>query len=101
MASRMTKPRHLPPSAVEEGQMPNLDAGPATGPLPTMELPLPERDVRSKRPPVLSFLLRWATLRRAARVLSLMALDLAAIIGAIFTALCLKALVRDAWDPEV
>jgi exopolysaccharide biosynthesis polyprenyl glycosylphosphotransferase len=69
--------------------------------LPPLELPLPDRDMRSKRPPVLSFLLRWSTLRRAARVLSLLALDLGAIILAIFTALCLKAAVRDAWNPSV
>ncbi|QEC46283.1 sugar transferase [Baekduia soli] len=62
---------------------------------------LPERDVRAKRPPMLSFLLRWATLRRAARVLSLLALDLASIVGAIFTALALKALVRGGFDAEV
>jgi exopolysaccharide biosynthesis polyprenyl glycosylphosphotransferase len=62
---------------------------------------LPERDMRSKRPPLLSFLLRWDTLRRAARVLSLLALDLGAIVLAIFTALCLKAVVRDAWNPSV
>jgi exopolysaccharide biosynthesis polyprenyl glycosylphosphotransferase len=59
-----------------------------------------ERDVRSRRSPALSFLLRWDTLRRAARVVTLLALDLAAIFLAIFTALCLKALVRDAWDPR-
>ena len=69
--------------------------------LPPLDLPLPDRDMRSKRPPVLSFLLRWSTLRRAARVLSLLALDLAAIILAIFTALCLKAVARDAWNPQV
>jgi exopolysaccharide biosynthesis polyprenyl glycosylphosphotransferase len=50
---------------------------------------------------MLSFLLRWVTLRRAARVISLLALDLGAIILAIFTALCLKAAVRNAWDPAV
>ena len=40
-------------------------------------------------------------IRRAARVVSLLALDLAAIVGAIFTALCLKAVARDAWNPHV
>ena len=69
--------------------------------LPARALPLPDRDMRAKRPPLLSFLLRWDTLRRAARVLSLLALDLAAIVLAIFTALCLKAAVRDAWNPRV
>jgi exopolysaccharide biosynthesis polyprenyl glycosylphosphotransferase len=69
--------------------------------LPPLDVPLPERDMRAKRPPVLRFLLRWSTLRRALRVVSLLVLDLAAIVGAIFTALCLKAAVRDAWDPQV
>src|SRR5438128_7876528 len=53
-----------------------------------------ERDMRSKRPPVLSFLLRVATLRRLARVLSLLALDFAGVALAILTALLLKAAVR-------
>ena len=65
------------------------------------EFPLPERDVRSKRPPMLSFLLRMDTLRQAARVLSLLALDFVALFGAILTALCLKAAVRDAWNFDV
>jgi exopolysaccharide biosynthesis polyprenyl glycosylphosphotransferase len=69
--------------------------------LPPLDVPLPDRDMRSKRPPLLSFLLRWVTLRRAARVVSLLALDLAAIFLAIFTALCLKAAVRHAWAPDV
>jgi hypothetical protein len=48
-----------------------------------------ERDVRAKRPPVLSFLLRWETARRLTRVLVLMALDFAGVFLAIFTALLL------------
>jgi exopolysaccharide biosynthesis polyprenyl glycosylphosphotransferase len=79
------------------------DANPAD--LGSVKLPareaLPDRDMRSKRPPLLSFLLRWSTLRRGARVVSLLALDLGAIILAIFTALCLKAAARDAWEPRV
>src|SRR6195952_3840942 len=98
----MTNPRHLPPSHVEEREMPKADpAGLGSANLPPLDLPLPDRDMRAKRPPVLSFLLRWSTLRRAIRVLSLLALDLGAIILAIFTALCLKALARDAWEPSV
>jgi exopolysaccharide biosynthesis polyprenyl glycosylphosphotransferase len=69
--------------------------------LTPLEVPLPDRDMRAKRPPALSFLLRWSTLRRAARVVSLLALDLGAIVLAIFTALCLKAVARQAWEPEV
>src|SRR5579862_872723 len=56
----------------------------------------PGRDARAKRPPLLSFLLRWSTARRFARVVSLLALDLAGIFLAIFTALLLKNLVRGA-----
>ena len=55
---------------------------------------LPDRDVRRKRPPALSFLLRLATLRRALRVLSLLALDFAGVWAALFAALLLKALVK-------
>jgi exopolysaccharide biosynthesis polyprenyl glycosylphosphotransferase len=82
--------------------MPNLkpvDAGQASR--PALDLPLPEKDMRAKRPGGMSFLLRWSTLRRGTRVVSLLALDLAAIILAIFTALCLKAAARNAWEPSV
>jgi exopolysaccharide biosynthesis polyprenyl glycosylphosphotransferase len=51
---------------------------------------LPDRDVRRKRSPLLSFLLRMDTARAGARVLGLLAIDFAAIFGAIFTALALK-----------
>ena len=54
-----------------------------------------DHDMRRKRPPALSFLLRMATARRLARVLSLLALDFAGVALAIFTALILKAVVRD------
>ena len=49
-----TEPRHRPA------------ASPSSPPPP--HAPLPERDVRRKRPPALSFLLRMDTLRRIARV---------------------------------
>ena len=65
------------------------------------ELPIVERDVRRKRPPALSFLLRMDTLRRVTRALSLLALDFAALFLAILTALCLKAAARDAWNFHV
>ena len=60
---------------------------PATPPTPPDQL---ERDIRSRRPPVLSFLLRMSTLRRVGRVVSLLALDFAGVALAIFTALVLK-----------
>ncbi len=52
-----------------------------------------DRDMRRKRPPALSFLLRMATARRFGRVVSLLVLDFAGVSLAIFTALALKAAV--------
>jgi exopolysaccharide biosynthesis polyprenyl glycosylphosphotransferase len=54
-----------------------------------------DRDMRRKRPPALSLLLRMATARRVARVVSLLVLDFAGVSLAIFTALMLKAVVRN------
>ncbi|HEV7586407.1 MAG TPA: sugar transferase [Solirubrobacteraceae bacterium] len=58
------------------------------------------RDIRRKRPPVLSFVLRISTARRMARVLSLLALDFAGVALAIFTALALKEAVRGHVTPD-
>jgi exopolysaccharide biosynthesis polyprenyl glycosylphosphotransferase len=66
----------------EQG-VPELPPGP--------EFPLSARDVRRKRPPVLAFLLKLDTLRRGARIFSLLALDFLAIYLAIVTALWLKS----------
>jgi exopolysaccharide biosynthesis polyprenyl glycosylphosphotransferase len=60
--------------------------------------PLPNRDIRRKKPPLLSFVLRQETLRRLSRVLSLLAVDYLTIYFAIFTALWLKAFLRDVPD---
>jgi exopolysaccharide biosynthesis polyprenyl glycosylphosphotransferase len=57
-----------------------------------------DRDIRRKRPPALSFLVRTAALRRAAGVVSMLALDFAAVALAIFTALALKEAVHGAID---
>jgi len=54
---------------------------------------LPSVDVRRKRPPALSFVLRMETLRRAARVVSLLALDFGGIFAALYTALMVKAVI--------
>jgi exopolysaccharide biosynthesis polyprenyl glycosylphosphotransferase len=61
---------------------------------PVVDFPYPHRDMRAKRPPLLSFVLRLETLRRAGRVLSLLAIDVVGVFLAIFTALMVKALVR-------
>src|SRR3954462_14985827 len=61
---------------------------------------LPPQDVRRKRPPALSFLLRMETLRKGLRFATLLAVDFAGIFAALFTALLLKAVVQgrpDAW----
>lgn len=70
---------------------------PAADPAPVAVPPVTQ-DVRRKRPPMLSFLLRMDTLRQVARVVSLMALDFAGLFGAILAALCLKAAVLDDWN---
>src|ERR671914_2653441 len=62
---------------------------------PPARIVLPPTDIRRKRPPALSFLLRMDTLRRFSRVLTLLALDFAAVFAAILTALMVKAVVRD------
>jgi exopolysaccharide biosynthesis polyprenyl glycosylphosphotransferase len=51
-------------------------------------------DVRRKRPPALAFVLRMETLRRALRVVSLLALDLSALYAALYVALMVKAVLR-------
>jgi len=66
-----------------------------------VELPFPNQDVRRKRPPLLSFLLRMDTLRRGGRVLTLVALDIAGVFLAILTALLVKAAIRDSADLDV
>ena len=65
------------------------------------QVAMPERDVRRRRPPLLSFVLRLETLRRVARVLSLLALDYIGVMAALFTALALKLLVRGQPDAAV
>jgi exopolysaccharide biosynthesis polyprenyl glycosylphosphotransferase len=67
--------------------MPKTTNGAADG----MVAPPPQlRDVRRKRPPALSFVLRLETLRRVARVASLLALDFVGVVGSLFTALLIK-----------
>jgi exopolysaccharide biosynthesis polyprenyl glycosylphosphotransferase len=87
-----------PEGMVESAEQREARLGPAVTP---GGYPLPDRDVRSKRPPLLSFLLRMDTMRGAARVLSLLALDFLGLFAAILTALCLKAALRHAWDFDV
>jgi exopolysaccharide biosynthesis polyprenyl glycosylphosphotransferase len=66
-----------------------------------VDFSFPHQDVRRKRPPALSFLLRMDTLRRVGRLLTLISLDVAGVFLAIFTALCVKAVIRDKLDVDV
>jgi exopolysaccharide biosynthesis polyprenyl glycosylphosphotransferase len=59
---------------------------------------LPERDVRRRRPPALAFLLKLETVRRGARVISLLALDYAGVACALTTALAIKLAFRGHLD---
>jgi exopolysaccharide biosynthesis polyprenyl glycosylphosphotransferase len=74
-------PIQTPPRPPRSGQAPPI--------------PLPSVDVRRKRPPVLAFFLRMETLRKAVRVLSLLALDFAALFAALSIALMVKAVLQD------
>jgi exopolysaccharide biosynthesis polyprenyl glycosylphosphotransferase len=58
-------------------------------------LVLPSVDVRRKRPPALSFLLRMETLRKVTRVFSLLALDFGGLIAALVVALMVKSVLRE------
>jgi exopolysaccharide biosynthesis polyprenyl glycosylphosphotransferase len=78
----------MPSSSPTKPQSPPPDSD-----VSALDFELPGHDVRRKRPPLLSFLLRLDTLRSAGRVASLIALDFVAVFGAIFTALALKDMV--------
>ncbi|MEJ7891515.1 MAG: sugar transferase [Solirubrobacteraceae bacterium] len=62
---------------------------------------LPTQDVRRRRPPALSFLLRLETMRRGLRVCSLLLIDFVALLLAIFTALLVKQGIKTgSWANE-
>jgi exopolysaccharide biosynthesis polyprenyl glycosylphosphotransferase len=64
-----------------------------TGPVP-IPVELTDRDVRRKRPPFLSFLLRLETLRKTIRVLSLLTLDYIGVLAALATAFEVRLAVK-------
>ena len=59
---------------------------------------LTARDVRARKAPLRQLLIRWETLRRLVRLVTLAALDAAGVFLAIWTALELKAVVNDKSD---
>ena len=64
-----------------------------------VQIALPPQDVRRKKPPALSFLLRMETVRKLGRFASLLALDFLAINLAIFTALVVKGVLKA--EPDI
>jgi exopolysaccharide biosynthesis polyprenyl glycosylphosphotransferase len=72
-------------------QQPRERAERAAGVVAVRDFALTDHDVRRKRPPVLSFLLKLDTLRKAVRVSTLLTLDFFGVYMAITTALWLKA----------
>ena len=84
---------------VEQKEVGNTDS--AGGTHGSGPVPLPEHDVRRKRPPLLSFVLRLETLRRVSRVISLLVLDFVGVVGALYTAVVLKLAVHDQLNASV
>ncbi len=80
-------------------QKPREGSPEATVGTPPPDFALSDRDVRRKRPPALSFVLRLDTLRSVVRVGTLFMLDAIGIYMAILTALWLKAgLLTGVWQ---
>jgi exopolysaccharide biosynthesis polyprenyl glycosylphosphotransferase len=65
---------------------------------PRETVSLPARDIRARKAPVRSALIRFEAIRRITRVLILTALDIAGVYGAIWTALELKAFINGKSD---
>jgi exopolysaccharide biosynthesis polyprenyl glycosylphosphotransferase len=100
----MSEPATRTPDLDERSSAPGATGGPrfprtsptlrVAGTIPAdvdhMEL---SRDVRARRPSVAGALVNARAFERALRVVSLLALDLAALLGAIFTALAVKDLI--------
>jgi exopolysaccharide biosynthesis polyprenyl glycosylphosphotransferase len=102
MGDRWSGTSTPPAPRVRASSAPPLPARPPSPLRAPLQSPLsePDRDIRSVRPPVLSFLLRMSTVRRLGRLVSLLALDFAGVAIAIFTALVLKEAVRGAVVPS-
>jgi exopolysaccharide biosynthesis polyprenyl glycosylphosphotransferase len=91
------------PDAQTPTRAPERRPPPRTPPAPA-PVQLPPVDIRRKRPPALSFLVRASTLGRIARIVTLLALDFAGIFASILTALMVKAVIRDgnwAWSASL
>ena len=82
-------------------QPPREGTGKAPEHRPTPGFELSAHDVRRKRPPALSFLLKLDTLRKVVRISALGTLDFFGVYMALLTALVLKAgLLNGDWNPR-
>ena len=98
-------------AAVTDARAETADAAHAAAALEAVEkapttavLPAPEtreHDVRRRRPPALSFLRRFDTLRRCLRIVTLIALDALGVYAALLVALAAKAAVQGDWNLDV
>jgi exopolysaccharide biosynthesis polyprenyl glycosylphosphotransferase len=82
-----------PPVPARPGPRKPLSSRPALA-VARQRIERSDRDIRRKRPPALSLLMRTSTVWRVARVISLLALDFAGVALAILTALVLKEAVH-------
>src|SRR4051812_28731449 len=96
------RPLHSRRSTVGEGgrypEMPNGLVKELQELKPRDAASLPARDIRARKTPVRSALIRYEAVRRLTRVLILGALDVAGVFCAIWTALELKAVINGKSD---
>ena len=88
----------MPTSEVEIVQPEQAAPEPIADAVAGTTLRLPDRDVRRKRPPALSFLVRWSTVRQLLRIAALLVIDFVGLYAAILTALIIKAVAYDQYN---
>jgi exopolysaccharide biosynthesis polyprenyl glycosylphosphotransferase len=88
----------MPTSELEIVQPEQASPEPVADAVAATTLRLPDRDMRRKRPPALSFLVRWSTVRQLARIAVLLVIDFVGLYAAILTALIIKAVVYDQYN---
>src|SRR6478735_8281557 len=100
--SAPSAPRVKPPQPARPGtgagarHVPRFTKGAVRLPPEIARTPIErDRDIRRRRPPLLAFLMRRTTLRRAARIVSLPVLDFVGLALAIFTALVIKEAIQE------
>jgi exopolysaccharide biosynthesis polyprenyl glycosylphosphotransferase len=88
----------MPTSEVEIVRPEDAAPEPVADAIAGTTLELPGRDVRRKRPPALSFLVGWSTVRQMLRIAALLVIDFVGLYAAILTALIIKAVAYDKFN---